>query len=232
MAPSEEFSAAASYLSNASSHSQVSTTIKLELYGLFKFVTTSHSPNTSRPGMFDFAGRSKWDSWQEVGTKYLTLSDPDGAAQARYLEIAESLGWKPGAAAEDDSLGLDADGETENTKGVVTGTGVFVSTMAAPKHDDLDTIHGLAIAGDVQRLEKMLIAEPSLNLNQKDEYGYTALHLACDRGNLAIVELLLKHGVDRTLKDPDDLTALELAETCGHDEIVKALKDGKDQQRW
>lgn len=76
--------------------------------------------------------------------------------------------------------------------------------------------------------------------------GYTALHLACDRGNLAVVELLLKHGADRTLKascplmwfpricaqlyliqDPDELTALELAETCGHDEIVKALKAGQ-----
>lgn len=85
-----------------------------------------------------------------------------------------------------------------------------------------------------------------MRLKVTPDQGYTALHLACDRGNLAIVELLLKHGVDRTLKasypfmcysricaqrypmqDPDDLTALELAETCGHDEIVKVLKDGQ-----
>ncbi|KAF9646125.1 ankyrin [Thelephora ganbajun] len=224
---SEEFDAAASYLSNASSLSQVSTAIKLELYGLFKFVTVSHTPNTSRPGIFDFTGRAKWDSWQEVGTRYLVQFDPDGAAQGRYLEIAKSLGWKPGASADDDSLGHGMDGERESTKGVVTGTGVFVSTMSAPKDDDSGTIHGLAITGDAQKLEKMLIAEPSLDLNRKDEYGYTALHLACDRGNLEIVELLLKRGVDRTLKDPDELTALELAETCGHDEIVKILKDGQ-----
>lgn len=74
--------------------------------------------------------------------------------------------------------------------------------------------------------------------------GYTALHLACDRGNLAVVEVLLKHDVDQTLKvscsfmccsytcaqkcsiqDQDELTALELAETSGHDEIVRVLKD-------
>ena len=30
--------------------------------------------------------------------------------------------------------------------------------------------------------------------------GYTALHLAADRGNIATVELLLKHGADKTLK--------------------------------
>ena len=182
-------------------------------------MTVSHTPNTSRPGIFDFTGRAKWDSWQEVGTKYSTQSDPDGAAQGRYLEIAKSLGWKSGTTSDDDSLGHDTGGGGEGAKGVGTGMGVFVSTMSAPKDDDLDTIHGLAIAGDAQKLTEMLIADPSLDLNQKDEYvsissasitgprlkaifgqGYTALHLACDRGNLAIVELLLKRGVNRTLK--------------------------------
>lgn len=133
-------------------------------------MTISHLPNTPKPGIFDFTGRAKWDSWHEAGTKYLTKSDPDGAAQARYSEIAKSLGWKAGDAADDDSLSHDIGGETENAKGFVTGMGVSVSTMVAPKHDDLGTIHGLAIAGDVQWLEKMLIAEPSLDLNQKDEY--------------------------------------------------------------
>jgi len=183
-------------------------------------VTVSHTPNTSKPGIFDFTGRAKWESWQEVGIRYSSQSDPDGSAQARYLEIAKSLGWKPGATAGGDSLGHDTDGERESTKGFVTGTGVFVSTMSAPMDDDLDTVHGLAIAGDTQRLEKLLTAGTSLDLNQRDEYvsvflcicatnltlkvvfgqGYTALHLACDRGNLAVVELLLKHGANRTIK--------------------------------
>ena len=133
-------------------------------------MTVSHTPSTSKPGIFDFTGRAKWDSWYEVGKKYSTQSDPDGAAQERYLEIAKSLGWKSGATADDDLLGHESDGERENMKGVITGTGVFVSTMFAPKDEDLDTIHGLAIAGDAQTLEKMLTADPSLDLNQKDEY--------------------------------------------------------------
>ena len=141
-----------------------------QLYGLFKFVTVSHTPNTSRPGIFDFTGRAKWDSWQEVGTKYSTQSDPDGAAQARYLEIARSLGWKSTTTSDDDLLGPDMDGERGGAKGVVTGMGVFVSKMSAPKDDDLDTIHGLAIAGDAHKLAEILIAEPSLDLNRKDEY--------------------------------------------------------------
>jgi len=225
MSSSEEFKAAASYLSNASSLSQVSNTIKLELYGLFKFVTVSHTPNTSRPGLLDFAGRAKWDSWQEQGKKYSTQPDPDGAAQARYVEIAKSLGWKLGVDADDGAYGHNEDSGKISVKGVVTGTGVSVSTMSTPKCgiDDSGTIHGLAIAGDDQTLKRMLETNPSLDINQKDEFGYTALHLACDRGNLAIVRLLVMRKADQTLKDQDGLTALELAETCGHDEIVKVL---------
>lgn len=195
MRPSEEFSAAASYLSKASSLSHVSTTIRLEvlgcllrctktgssdyphvifqqLYGLFKFVTVSHTPTTSKPGLLDFTGRAKWDSWQNLGKRYSTQSDPDGAAQARYLEIAKSLGWKPGATTDGSSLDYDTGDDNGSTKGIITGTGVFVSTMSTPKGDinDLDTIHGLAIAGDTQRLEKMLKANPSLDVNQKDEF--------------------------------------------------------------
>lgn len=230
MPPSEGFNAAASYLSNASSLSQVSNAIKLELYGLFKFVTVSGTPNTSRPGLLDFAGRAKWDSWQGIGKKYSTQPDPDGAAQTQYMEIAKSLGWKLETSTGDGLLDQDKDGERGSAKGVVTGTGVSVSTISAPKDDnsgDSGTIHGLAIAGDAQKLEEILKANPSLDLNQKDGFGYTALHLACDRGNSEIVRVLLKHGVDRTLKDADGLTALELAKTCGHDQIVSALNDGQ-----
>lgn len=133
-------------------------------------MTVSHTPKTSRPGLLDFTGKAKWDSWQKLGKEYSTRSDPDGAAQARYLEIAKSLGWKSGAAADD---GHDADGDRGSNKGVLTGTGVFVSTMSAPKDntgDDLGTIHGLAIDGDAQKLKKMLETNTSLDVNQKDEF--------------------------------------------------------------
>lgn len=145
-----------------------------QLYGLYKFVTLSRTPNTSRPGLLDFTGKAKWDSWQEIGKKYSTQPDPDGVAQARYLEIAKSLGWEPGTTAGDVLLDQDNNGERGSMKGVVTGTGVFVSTMSAPKDDngdDLGTIHGLAIAGDAQKMEEILKADPSLDLNQKDGFA-------------------------------------------------------------
>ena len=136
-------------------------------------MTVSYIPNIPRPGIFDFTGRAKWDSWQEQGERYSTSPDPDSAAEERYLEIAKLLGWSPGAVAERGSLDSDTDGDGGSTKGIITGTGVFVSTMSTPKgdiSDDLGTIHGLAIAGDTQRLGEMLKANPSLDINQKDEF--------------------------------------------------------------
>jgi len=64
-----------------------------------------------------------------------------------------------------------------------------------------------------------------VDLNARDEFKYTALHLAADRGNVKIVKLLLEKGADQILKDPDNLTALELAETAGHEDVVKLLSN-------
>ncbi|EEB98432.1 hypothetical protein MPER_02059, partial [Moniliophthora perniciosa FA553] len=110
--PSPVFHDAASYLSNASSLNKVSNDIKLELYGLYKWLTASPSPNTSRPSFFDLTGRAKWDAWNTAGLKF-----KDGAeAEKRYLQIARDLGWKegvmiPGKAPEeeDEDINWDSD---------------------------------------------------------------------------------------------------------------------------
>ena len=45
-----------------------------------------------------------------------------------------------------------------------------------------------------------LFASRRVIVGPSHEQGYTALHLAADRGNVATVELLLKQGADKTLK--------------------------------
>lgn len=41
-----------------------STTVQLDLYGLFK-QASSGDVSGARPGMFDMRGRAKWDAWDK-----------------------------------------------------------------------------------------------------------------------------------------------------------------------
>ncbi|KAF5311914.1 hypothetical protein D9619_003422 [Psilocybe cf. subviscida] len=237
--PSSDFHNAANYLSSASSLAKVSTTIKLELYGLFKYLTSSRAPSTSRPSIFDMTGRAKWDAWAGAGKKYESAYD----VEQRYLEIAKSLGWtgetviqdvaqpppKPQAAsgsstADEDGI-WDSDSQgSSSSSGGGAGMGVHVSSMEAPTDTHDLTLHGLALANDTTGISTLLREHPETDLNARDEFGYAPIHLACDRGNAQVVKLLLERGADSSIKDPDDLSPLELSKEAGHVEIVKLLE--------
>lgn len=234
--PSPTFYEAATYLSGASSLSKVSASVKLELYGLYKYLMASPVPTTTRPFVFDIQGRAKWDAWDAVGKKY---SNPDDV-EHRYIEIAESLGWTEGVSTEprqsqEEEIDLDAlDDEPEGTgKGkekssgvpeVGLGHAVSKVQMLLDSMQDL-SIHGLALENDVAGLSALLKKNPNVDLNVCDEFGYTPLHLAADRGNTDIVKLLLEHGADATLKDSDGFSALELANVAGHQDVKTMLSN-------
>jgi len=208
--------------------SKTSSTVKLELYGLFKYLTSSKSPTTSRPSIFDPIGRAKWDSWSAAGTKYEKGRD----AESRYIEIARTLGWTEGApesrpvvdTAAEDIWDDDSDeGASGSHRGGSGGMGLSVSTIPVPPKVDDRTIHGLAVSNDFAGLTALLAQHPETDLNELDEFGYSPLHLACDRGSQEIVKLLLKQGADATIKDPDGLSPRELANVAGHNEIEVIL---------
>ncbi|KAJ3763058.1 ankyrin repeat-containing domain protein [Lentinula raphanica] len=227
--PSNSFYDAASYLSNATSLAKVSNSVKLELYGLFKYLTVSPQPTNSRPSIFDMTGRAKWDAWNAAGKQYTNGQD----AENRYLKTARDLGWQPGAqtvskgseeTTDNDIWDLDSDSKDQGGGGGGgSGMGVSVSSMAAPETASDNTLHDLAIAGDLNKLETLVSLDPDVDLNALDEFGYTSLHLACDRGSVDIVRFLVSKGVDTSIKDPDGMTPLELAQTAGHAEIVQLL---------
>ncbi|KAG1833693.1 hypothetical protein EV424DRAFT_1310813 [Suillus variegatus] len=219
---------AASYLSSAPSLSKVSTTIKLELYGLFKYLKVAPKPQGSRPHIFDMTGRAKWDAWKAASDTYVNNSH---AAAQRYRAIAQELGWKPdstpNSATEGADTGVRSDSAGSGSSSGGGGMGTSVSLLINPGPDlgEAQTLHGLAIAGDAEKLMAFLLVNPAVDINARDEFDYTALHLACDRGNLSVVQALLSKGGDPLLKDPDDYTAAELAQVAGHQEIYDLLNN-------
>ncbi|KAF8213143.1 acyl CoA binding protein-domain-containing protein [Mycena galopus ATCC 62051] len=168
---SSSFDDAAAYLSNGTVPN-VSSTVKLELYGLFKYVTVETKPVSPRPSIFDMTGRAKWDAWTAAGNTYTTKTD----AESRYLEIARSLGWTQGVTQE-------LEGAT-GSSGESGGFGTSVSAMARPEDDNDTSLHGLAVSNDLQGLKELLEREPNVDVRDESS-GCTPLHLAADRGHKA-----------------------------------------------
>ena len=94
--------------------------------------------------------------------------------------------------------------------------------------DDLQKLFSAVSKGDLQEIKRL--NDKGIDLNAKNEQGYTALHIATNEGSLATVKHLIELGADVNAKD--DLrgcTALQLAAYLNFDHVVKFLiKMGAD----
>ena len=145
-------------------------------------MTVSPRPNTPKPSLFDFAGKAKWDAWNSAEQTYKGRPTD---AETRYLEIARSLGWEEGKAAEpaqppkkvhadkdeddDDIWDKDEDIEARKRRGDGGAMGPVSSTMAAPDEENSNALSNLAIVGDVQGLVAYFEANPDADVNALDE---------------------------------------------------------------
>jgi hypothetical protein len=78
---------------------------------------------------------------------------------------------------------------------------------------------------DTNKVRKLLARDSSRHwLDDKDEYGMTALMYAAKEGHEDIVRILLDEGADVN-KVCSKMTALNLAEQNGHTAIVELLKE-------
>ncbi len=70
---------------------------------------------------------------------------------------------------------------------------------------------------------RMLI-ERGINVNAKQEGGFTPLHAAAQNSQLELVELLLEGGADASNKNDEGQTALDIARTNDHLEVAQRLE--------
>lgn len=222
---------------------------RLEIYSLYKIRTVSLRPKPgTRPGLLDWTGSAKWDAWDKAGISYEIKSIEE--VEKRYLEIAEDIGFRyipegqPDPESdvstegdEEDDIDLenlsDDDGIPSSSfeKGKASAEGGAMSrsmsTMIQLEDfsaaDEPDSIHSYALGGNIEKLAALLDGE-SVDIDAKDEYGYTPLHLACDRGQFEVVKLLLSKGSSVTIQDADGNTSLVIAKIASHENIVKLLE--------
>ncbi|WWC91352.1 uncharacterized protein L201_006295 [Kwoniella dendrophila CBS 6074] len=234
----KEFNAASEWVSSAPSAASLPNDVKLELYGLFKYINSSAGPIGGRPSIFSPAPRAKYDSWAFQYTKYSSQSSGQKSACRRYIEIAKQIGWTGNIREyEDEDIDLEnLDDDPAEDQRQIQGKsgndnpigGVKVSVMSGEdgEQDALSTIHPLHQAvsdNDVSQVEK-LIKQNMDDINLRDEFGYTPLHLAADRGYVKMTELLLRLGADKDAKDEDEQTPFMLAEISEREDIMKILR--------
>mmetsp|Transcript_9875 Transcript_9875/g.18575 ORF Transcript_9875/g.18575 Transcript_9875/m.18575 type:complete len:368 (-) Transcript_9875:529-1632(-) len=80
-----------------------------------------------------------------------------------------------------------------------------------------------ATTGDIKLLNQLLSS--GFDVNQRDENGQTALHLAADKGIVACVSFLLHAGADPNAADKEGISVLGAAVIGGCIECVKLLLD-------
>jgi len=92
--------------------------------------------------------------------------------------------------------------------------------------ESANSLHEIVLSNDAQKVEAFLKQSGTgVDIDRKDEYGFTALHLAADRGFGDTVKVLVAKGANPGVKDPDGLTAISLAQASGHEDIVAYLEE-------
>ena len=82
--------------------------------------------------------------------------------------------------------------------------------------------------GDREKVLEILSNE-NTNINYQNENGWSALHYACDEGNLKIVEILIKAHINVNIKNNDKKTPLHISVYHGYFDISKLLiENGAD----
>ena len=225
----EQFEQAASYLRGIAG--KLDNADLLYFYARFKQVR--EGPNkTPKPSFFDFTGKQKWAAWaalEDMGAEqameeYVTRLgelEPEWEGQTP----AEERSWvSVSAMSPPDEPQIPDDSKTvfdwalEGNVERIRDEFVRDPTIkTALDQKGMGVIHWLTDRGHEEALND-LVSE--LDVDLRDSEGQTALHYAASCDHVAMAQILVKSGADKSLRDNDDLTPID-----AHDDGNAAMKD-------
>lgn len=173
----DEFKTAAERIKN--SNIKLSNDQQLKLYALYK--ETLFGPCTDEaPPIYEITGRAKWESWKSLG-------DISAAAAARgYIELVNNY------------LQIDEEKKANKPEGMVP-------VMLVGEEEDFIKSDDIFFYIAENKLDKVIeFIDKGTDVNKPDSEGLTPLHWACDRGELPIVEYLVKSKANLEAEDPEE----------------------------
>lgn len=157
--------------------------------------------------------------WMRVKQKVFDESISPSVRQklVRILRILEKSGARAEGTRKIDLVVAVQEGQTDEVESLLR-------TVNDPKALEGLPLLSLAAANNHWSIVSMLL-DAGLDIDTRNLSGQTVLMQAAAAGDLAIVEELVQAGADPTLAmPPEDITAQELAEAAGHDEVAQVLK--------
>ncbi len=109
------------------------------------------------------------------------------------------------------------------TLAVLASMLVLLSWAHANAQTGNGSLRDAILRGDRSALARMLRRLPVRKLMMADSTGSYLVHLAADRDNAAILDLLLRHGADIGAKDAVGRTAIDIAAARGDEPTMRAI---------
>ena len=219
---------------------------KLLLYALYKQIVDGNAPPKmihSRTNWNIMAEKAKYDAWIRMRDIPIDAAIDHYVTAVAHFCSAVPLQPKSNCGDKDDDFDEDDTITSYSESSDVVMEAVFApATVSRPgienggidydENDKTDVRNGGAENGNNISLEVQLlhaVGRNSLesvqnilnqamvvNVNYSDETGQTALHLAADKGNTEVVQLLLKSGGNVNAADHDGISVLQAAVIAGH----------------
>jgi acyl-CoA-binding protein len=221
------FDEASKYLS-ANRKIKVSQELKLKFYALFKQATDGPC-NRPKPSLIDFVERSKWTAWDELGK----MSKDE--AIARYVKELDQLApaWREEVEAKALEDGDENDSDEDDTGGSGSGISAGQSKFHYESEGETAEVNSIvywATQNNIEKLEELL-SSSERSINEVNEDGRSALHMAVDRGFTSLVKKILntKYKANPNLQDNNGATPLHFAVMVEELELVRILlENGAD----